>query len=382
MVDRFGVVGAGTMGVGIAQVAAMAGSDVVVFDMNPETLQKASVDLLATLNKLAAKGKISNEDAVAIFGRIHFSQSLGAMKECELVLEAIVENLDVKKTLFRELEAIVGDNTILATNTSSLSITAIAQSCKISDRVIGIHFFNPAPIMQLVEIIPASQTHDVIIQKVKKAIENWGKIVVLAKDSPGFVVNKIARPYYSEAIRMLDEGIGSCASIDHAMTFIGGFKMGPFTLMDLIGHDVNYAVTESVWKGFYYDTRYAPSATQKRMVEAGYLGKKSNKGFYTYENGAKLETELEADEQSDYVYKRILYMLINEAADTVFKHICTEEDADLAVRFGVNYPKGLLAWAEEIGYDEIVKFLDLLYNRYHEERYRVSPYLRDRTSLY
>jgi 3-hydroxybutyryl-CoA dehydrogenase len=382
MFSKIGVVGSGAMGTGIAQVASMAGCEVLLYDISSDNLQKAKSNLHSALTKLLDKGKIDAAILNAVLGRVLFTDNLSAFRECELVIEAIVENLDVKKSLFANLETIVPVTCIIASNTSSLSITAMASSLKNPNRFVGIHFFNPAPLMQLVEVVPALQTENSLITDLKKNIESWGKIVVEAKDSPGFIVNKVARPYYGEAIRIMEEGIASPQAIDHAMTTIGGFKMGPFTLMDFIGLDVNYAVTQSVWQSFFYDARYKPSFSQKRLVEAGYLGKKTGKGFYDYNELLPTFIPNEEDEaQMNYVFNRILCMLINEAADTVQVGICSEQDVELAMQYGTNYPKGLLAWAEELGYEEIIYTLDNLYDRYHEERYRVSPYLRDRVSL-
>lgn len=370
-----GIVGAGAMGAGIAQVAAMAGNEVRLFDTSSEAKNNALLKITESINKFVAKGQVSPEEGVAITGRIYLCEKLETFADCDVVIEAIIEDLGVKKTLFINLESVVSTDCILATNTSSLSVTSIASSLNRPERCIGVHFFNPPVLMKLVEVVPAIQTNSDITNQVKKMIESWGKTVVLAKDTPGFIVNKVARPFYSEAIRILEEGIADVVTIDQAMTE-NGFKMGPFTLMDFIGHDVNYRVTESVWKSFFYDSRYRPSFTQLRLLEAGYLGKKSGKGFYDYtiENTIK---QVEDTSLKNSIFLRIISMLINEAADTVWQQICSKDDVELAMKLGVNYPKGLLEWGSELGYQKIVDHLDDLHQTYGEERYRVCRYLRN-----
>ena len=371
------IIGSGTMGAGIAQVAAQVGNKVIVIDTNQIALDKASTTLQNTLAKLTVKGKITVEKSKEIAENILWSSNMPDLKNSDLVIEAIVENLEIKKKVFAELETIVSENCILATNTSSLSVTSVAAACKNSERVIGIHFFNPAPLMELVEIIPAIQTSDAICQKAQEIIQSWGKKTVLAKDTPGFIVNRIARPFYSEAIRIFEEGIASKETIDHAMRSVGGFKMGPFELMDMIGHDVNYIVTETVWTSFFYDPRYKPSFTQKRLLEAGWLGKKSGRGFYNYTENASKENSIEDDKILNYIFNRILIMLINEAVDAQYLNIASTTDIDIAMTKGVNYPKGLLQWANEIGLKNCQEQLDALYHIYHEDRYRCSVGLRN-----
>ncbi len=364
------------MGAGIAQVAAQAGNNVVVIDTNETVLNKAKHSLQNTLSKLTEKGKLSAEKAASIFSLISWELSINTLNESDLVIEAIVERLDIKQTLFAALEHIVSEQCILASNTSSLSVTSIASACNLPQRVIGIHFFNPAPVMELVEIVPALQTSQDIVTKSIAMIDSWNKKTVRTKDTPGFIVNRIARPFYSEAIRLYDEGVASIETIDHAMKVYGGFRMGPFELMDLIGHDVNYAVTETVWSSFYFDPRYTPSFTQKRLVEAKWFGRKSGRGFYDYADTAiKHEPELQAEVGKDICW-RVLVMLINEAANALFLHVASKEDIDLAMTKGVNYPKGLLHWADEKGIAACVEKLDALYEEYHEDRYRCSPLLR------
>ena len=373
-----GVIGAGAMGTGIAQVAATAGHEVRIYDTNELALSKSLTGLQKILNRQVEKGRMTDAEVVALIGRIYYINDLKSFAGSDLVIEAIVENMDVKKKVFREIEEITGPKTILATNTSSLSVTEIAASCTDPTKVLGIHFFNPAPLMKLVEIIPAVQTDNDLVHNVKQTIESWGKMAVIAKDTPGFIVNKVARPYYSEAIRIYEEGIADPATIDFAMTELGGFRMGPFALTDYIGHDVNYKVTESVWTAFYYDGRYKPAFAQKKLVEAGHLGRKSGKGWFDYTNNAE-KPQIDTDQEKGIkVLHRVLAMLVNEAADTVYLGICSEADVETAMTKGVNYPKGLLAWGKELGYEYVVQVLDELYNYYHEERYRVSPWLRQK----
>lgn len=382
MIEKVGIIGAGAMGRGIAQVAASAGCDVVLYDLDKGVLINAQESLQKILNRQVVKGRMTDQEVKGILGRIHTSNNLNSLVDSEIIIEAIVERMDIKKKVFNDLESLVSNTCIIASNTSSLSITELASSCSVPGRIIGIHFFNPAALMKLVEIIPCVHTSGETYDISKKCIDSWGKITVRAEDSPGFIVNKVARPFYSEALKIYEEKIADATTIDWAMTSLGGFKMGPFTLMDYIGHDVNYKVTSSVWEAFYYDDRYKPSFVQKRLVQAGLLGRKSGEGFYNYKEGVEEIKPNTNEAQGEYIKNRILYMLINEAADTVFKGICSSEDVEVAMKYGVNYPKGLLAWGEAIGYNEVVLSLDRLYDRYHEERYRVSPYLRDRVSIY
>ncbi|MEO1262543.1 MAG: 3-hydroxyacyl-CoA dehydrogenase NAD-binding domain-containing protein [Bacteroidota bacterium] len=373
---KIGVLGSGSMGSGIAQVAATAGHEVLLFDTDPEALDKAKNKLLKILNRLVEKGRMDDRTAKAVFSRIYFVDSMSDFAGAGLIVEAIIEDLGIKKSVFEQLEQITKGEAILATNTSSLSVAAIASACSRPGRVLGIHFFNPAPLMKLVEIVPAIQTEPAIVEECKGLIESWGKLVVLAKDTPGFIVNRVARPFYGEALRIYEEGIAEVATIDWAMKEIGGFRMGPFTLMDFIGNDVNYKVTESVFEAFYYDPRYKPAFTQKRLSEAGWLGRKSGRGYYDYSENA-VQPEPEKDQAlGDQIVRRIVAMLINEAADALYLHIASRDDIDIAMTKGVNYPKGLLKWADEIGIPTCVERMDALHQEYLEDRYRCSPLLR------
>ncbi len=369
---QIGVIGSGAMGAGIAQVAATVGHSVVVYDNNQAALDKAKSNLETTLKKLIEKQKLTEQSAKEISARIQFVNDLNQFKSCGLVIEAIIENLEIKQKLFLELETIVSDDCILASNTSSLSIASIASACKKPGRVIGIHFFNPAPLMPLVEIIPSLLTDDKIISESKKIIDSWGKVTVLTKDTPGFIVNRVARSYYGESIRIYEEGMADFATIDWAMKTFGGFKMGPFELMDFIGNDINFKVTESVWTQFFYEPRFKPSLTQKRLYEAKLFGKKSGRGYYNYVEGAVIPEPNKNEELGKYIFNRVISMLINEAVDSYYLKLASKEDLDLAMTKGVNYPKGLLKWADEIGLQNAYNTLDVLYELYNEERYRPS----------
>ena len=322
------------------------------------------------------KGRIDAEEKNRIQGLISYSTQLGDLAGSNLIIEAIVEDLAIKAKVFQQLEPLVNDDCIIATNTSSLSVAAIASSLNKPERCLGIHFFNPAPLMKLVEVVPAVQTHQHYTDLVVQAIKDWGKTVALAKDTPGFIVNRVARPFYGEALRILEEGIADVPTIDWAMKSLGGFRMGPFELMDFIGNDVNYTVTETVFAAFYYDPRYKPSFTQKRLSEAGYLGRKSGKGYYDYAEGAQNPSANEDATLGKTIVDRIVVMLINEAADALYLNIASAADIDSAMTKGVNYPKGLLAWADEKGIANCVQQLDDLYDIYREDRYRCSPLLR------
>ncbi len=373
---KIGVAGAGTMGSGIAQLAATFGHETFLYDAYPQALQKAAENHKNILTRLEEKGKLSEEEKNQILKRIHYSDNIEDFHGCGLIIEAIVENTELKQDLFRKLESLIDKNTILATNTSSLSVTSIGGTLKHQERFLGLHFFNPAPLMPLVEIIPSIATHQKYLKQAKDIVESWGKTTVIAKDTPGFIVNKVARPFYGEALRIYEEGLATFAEIDQSMKKLGGFKMGPFELMDFIGNDINYKVTESVFEAFYFDPRYKPSFTQKRMVEAGRLGRKTGIGYYDYSKPDALEV-IEKAIPKQFVFERILFMLINEAADTLFWNIASAKDIDIAVTKGVNYPKGLLSWADSLGLEKIRDGLDQLYDKYREDRYRCCPLIRE-----
>lgn len=280
-----GVIGAGTMGAGIAQVAAKAGHDVLLYDAFEGAAQKGLAGVDKGLSRLVERNKMSRDDKEALLGRIRCVDALEDLSPSGLVIEVIVENLDIKQKVFAELEEICGDDTILATNTSSISITSIAAKLKRPERLVGMHFFNPAPIMKLVEVVSGLATSPKIAKTIYETAQTWGKQAVFARSTPGFIVNRVARPFYGEALRILQEGACDVATIDGVMREAGGFRMGPFELMDLIGHDVNFAVTKSVFAAYFNDQRFLPSLIQQELVEAGRLGRKSSMGFYDYREG-------------------------------------------------------------------------------------------------
>lgn len=380
MIKKVGIIGSGTMGSGIAQVAATAGCTVKIYDTQQAALDKSKAALEKILTRLVVKGRIDENEKSRIQNNISHVNNLKDLGDSNLTIEAIVENLDIKKKVFSELETYVSDDCIIASNTSSLSIASIASSLQKPERCVGIHFFNPAPLMKLVEVIPAIQTSTAVLEKATQTISNWKKVVAVAKDTPGFIVNRVARPFYGEALRIYEEGIADFETIDNAMKTVGKFRMGPFELMDFIGNDVNYTVTETVFTAFYFDPRYKPAFTQKRFAEAGYLGRKSGRGYYQYDENNRIISEateqVENTEQATQIFERILVLLINEAADALFLNIASAEDIDNAMTKGVNYPKGLLAWADEKGIAWCVDKLDAMYHEYHEDRYRCSPLLR------
>lgn len=373
---NIGIIGAGTMGIGIAQVAATNGCKVWVYDANAKQVETATVGLEKTLTKLVDKQKISAEKMTEILANISIATELKDFKDCELIIEAIIENKEIKTKVFAELENYVSESCILSSNTSSISITSLGAELKKPERFIGIHFFNPAPLMPLVEVIPSLLTEKTLAKKIYNLMKEWGKTPVIAKDIPGFIVNRIARPYYGEGLRIVEENIATPEQVDDAMKTLGNFKMGPFELMDLIGVDVNFAVTTTVYKDYFYDPKYKPSLLQQRMSEAKLHGRKTGKGFYDYSEGAEKSVAQKDDALYQQIFLRIISMLINEAVEAKRLGVANDEDIELAMQKGVNYPKGLLSWGKEIGYAKISETLQNLYDEYQEERYRQSPLLK------
>jgi len=373
-----GVLGAGVMGSGIAQVAAVAGHRVILQDIDEAAIGRARAGIDKGLSRETEKRRLTPSAAEAARGRIQYvvSGEPSGLAPCRLVIEAMVERLEPKRESFAALERVVVPEAVLATNTSALSITRIAAACHRPERVLGLHFFNPAPVMPLVEVVPGHATPRTLVDDARALVQGWGKTAVVAADTPGFIVNRVARPFYGEALRILEEGIADSPTIDWAMRTLGGFKMGPFELMDLIGNDVNLAVTTAVFEGFFFDPRYKPALTQRRLVDADLLGRKTGRGYYDYRDGAVRPLPREDQDLGRSILDRILAMLINEAVDAVFWGVATPGDIDIAMVKGVNYPKGLIQWAEELGYRACLERLEALQAEYGEDRYRPSPLLR------
>ena len=372
MSQLISVIGAGTMGSGIAQVAASNGCQVTIVDSSQPALENSKSKLKSILNRLVEKGKINEEQSKSILARIHWTTKMDEISNSNMVIEAIVENLEIKQNLFSEMESLVSDICILATNTSSLSVSKIASVCKLKSRIMGVHFFNPVPLMKLVEVIPTEETDKKLLSEVKSSLEGWGKSVVTAKDTPGFIVNRVARPFYSEALKIYEEGLADFATIDWAMKEFGGFRMGPFELMDYIGNDVNYSATKAVYDGTNHDPRYKPSPIQKKLMDEGLLGRKSGKGYFDYSENAVNPEPNKNEKLGQQIFNRILAMLINAAVDTLNGGIATREDIDTAMTTGVNYPRGLLKWADEIGIEKVLKLLQVLQSNSNDNRYQPS----------
>ncbi len=392
------------MGAGIAQLAAQQGFEVLLYDIKDEFVQRGVSNIRSALQGRVDKGKLSQEEMEGIVGRISTTTTRDDAASADFVIEAAPEDLALKREIFSTLARLSSPGTVLASNTSSLSITSIAAASERPESVVGMHFFNPAPVMPLVEVIAGARTSAVVSQAVAQLARDLGKTPVLAADSPGFIVNRVARPFYGESLKMLGEGFAGVAQIDSAMRS-AGFRMGPFELMDLIGIDINFAVTRSVYEAFFGEPRYRPHPIQQRMVEGGTLGRKSGRGFYSYENGDKgdpIPSQLTnipqkrtigfipADVASDFanragieveneveaeVFARVLAMIVNEASFALGEGVASVRDIDIAMRLGTNYPKGPLRWADEIGLDIVSSVLNSLRESLGEERYRPSPLL-------
>lgn len=392
-----GIIGTGTMGAGIAQVAALAGWTAELLDVSEEVAAGAVAGIRRQLDRLAEKGKLTPAARDAAAARLVVAGGPKALAGCELVIEAVVEKLDVKCRVFRELRAYLPPDAILATNTSSLSVSAIGQGCGAPQMTVGMHFFNPVPLMPLVEIIAGERTAAAVVRRAAEVARLWGKTVVQAKDTPGFIVNRVARGYYLESMRMLDEGIAGVDEIDRTMRTLGGFRMGPFELVDMIGIDVNYAVSVSVYEQLGRPARLAPLALQKRLLDEGRLGRKTKRGFYLYgEEGAAPLPAVAVNRRSfhvpptvyefvrrfnekaakevgsateQYMYARVLAAIMNEAALLADEGGATAEDIDTAMKLATNYPRGPLEWAQQTGRHTVAGLLRALNESVEDGRF-------------
>lgn len=393
------------MGAGIAQVAAGHGCQVRLIDVRSEILEQAMKGITSRLDRSVTKGRISRKDRNAVLSRISLRCELTNLDDVQLAIEAVIEDLQVKKDVFQALEEATPQDAVLATNTSSLPVSEIASAVKRPGRVVGIHFFNPAPVMPLVEIIAAKQSDQASLDLVTSTAKAWGKVPVRAKDTPGFIVNRVARGFYLESLRMLGEGLADVATIDAAMRTLGRFRMGPFQLMDLVGLDVNYAVSCSVWEQSGRPARFTPHHIQRELVDQNRLGRKSRRGFYRYESDPPVvnveyptrpldlpvevsqavtsfvepaalcdaDTLGQASAQDRYVFARVLATIMNEAALALDEEVASAADIDTAMQHGTNYPKGPLAWAEQVGYTNVGRLLLTLNNDATDRRFGPAP---------
>ncbi|NLG20732.1 MAG: 3-hydroxyacyl-CoA dehydrogenase [Actinomycetales bacterium] len=382
------VVGAGAMGSGIAQVAAQAGHEVHLVDAAPGAAATAREKLSTTLARLVEKGRLTAEESDGILERIVIGPAadgdLKALPPVGLAIEAVVENLGVKHDIFDTLADAHDDSTVLATNTSSLDVNAIAANLRAPERVIGLHFFNPPPLMKLVEVVRTTQSSGDVLTDAMELMRAWGKTPVMCTSTPGFIVNRVARPFYGEAQRMVQDGVADPATLDLALREHGGFRMGPFELTDLIGQDVNLAVGTSVWLQTDRDPRYEPVDAQRQLVEQGRLGRKSGRGWFEYdESGQPLDVAPDEGRVRELVggpvetdpVARTIARLVNEGVDLVRRGEACAEDVDTAMKLGTNYPKGPHEWLAEIGSATIVEQLRALDAAFPGGRYRVSPAL-------
>lgn len=370
-----GVVGSGTMGAGIAQVAAVAGSSVVLYDVRQDLADGAKARIVAALRKLAHGGKLDSGAAEAACAAITPSATLADLAPAGLVVEAIPEKLELKRALFADLGRLCSPNAILATNTSSLSVSSIASGIPSPERIAGMHFFNPASVLPLVEVIRGAASSEATVDRLVDVARAWGKTPIRVRDTPGFVVNRVARPYYLEAFRMLEQGVAPIETIDAALEG-AGFRMGPGRLLDLIGMDVNWDVSCSVYAAFDRAPRFEPNPLQKRMIDEGRLGRKSGRGFYDYADGTtrpaaspEVPTSL-----AEAIVLRTVGCIVNEAACALGDGIASAADIDVAMKLGTNYPKGPLAWGLELGPARLVEVLRAL-GRDNPERYPIAPRL-------
>jgi 3-hydroxybutyryl-CoA dehydrogenase len=389
-VERVGVVGAGTMGAGIAQIAALGGYETRLHDPAPAALETGIERLRSALAKGATKGIWSERDADEASGRVGAATGLGDLGECDLVVEAAPEDLMLKRELFAALADACGPRAILASNTSSLPVTAIAADVPGPERVVGMHFFNPPALMKLVEVVATADSSAAALEATTEVGRRMGRTPISAKDSPGFIANRLARPFSLESLRMLAENVADAATIDRVVRLGGGFRMGPFELIDLIGLDVNLSVARSFYSQGGEPERWRPSAIQERMVGEGLLGRKGGRGFYEYGDGPHREPDpdlridaptldpaelTKIDPAAEAVLPRLFAQIANEAAFAIEEDVGSPADMDTAMRLGFNWPHGPLELTELIGRERAARLLEELHQQ-HGEAYRPAPRLR------
>jgi 3-hydroxybutyryl-CoA dehydrogenase len=373
-VDRLGVVGAGTMGAGIAGLAARCGVDVTLFDIGPQPLGAGVQRIDRSLDRALQRGDLTEDAAADARCRLRPTTDLADLGPCGVIVEAAPERADLKGRLLADLAELAPD-AVLASYTSSIPFADLAQRSGVPDRVVGLHFFNPPAAMRLVELVATAQSaHDALV-RARAVAEALGKEVVLVSDGPGFLVNRCARPYYLEALRIVEDGVASIPAVDRACVEDGGFPLGPFELMDLIGIDVSLAVTQSMWEQSYGEPRWRPSPLQVRMARGGRLGRKTGGGFYA--DGATWSSEPPPSaEERGALLERIVAQLVNEAVFAQADGVASAPDIDRSMVIGLNHPRGPFAWAQRIGQARVVATLDALWEREHDARYRVAPALR------
>ena len=389
-VSRVGVIGAGTMGRGIAQLAALGGYETVLYDIAPDLVDAGAEGLRAALDKGAERGRWSVDEAKAAAARVETATELGGLRECGLIVEAAPEKLELKREIFIALAEALGPEPVFASNTSSLRVSEIAAGVPQPERVVGMHFFNPPALMKLVEVVAAERSSEAALAAATEVAERMGRTPIRAKDSPGFVANRLARPFSLESLRMLGDGVADAATIDRAVRLGGGFRMGPFELLDLIGLDVNLEIARSFFRQGGEPERWRPSPVQEELVAAGRFGRKSGHGYYEYGEGHEREPDpdlridaptldpeqlAKVDPAAEPILTRLFAQIANEAAFAREEEIASDEDMETAMRLGFNWPLGPLAIAELIGPRRAVELLDRLATT-HGEAYRTAPRLR------
>lgn len=380
-----GICGAGTMGSGIAQVCLQAGHEVVLYDVDQAAIERGRGRIADGLARLVAEGRLAQPDAERMIGSLRNAHTLDAVAaDAEVVIEAALEELALKRTIFRALGSSAGGQTLLATNTSALPVADIAEASGVPERVLGLHFFNPAPVMPLIEVVITDRTAARTADLAVRFAEGLGKTPVICRDAPGFIVNRVNRPFTLEALRMLEAGEAGVEQIDSAIT-AAGYPMGPLALMDLVGIDVNYAVAQALWQAFDGAVRFAPSPIQQRLLAVGRIGRKSGEGFYRYEGGRRLGLSERLAEAgvaapmsgglpADEIVARIELAIINEAYHAAGDGVAEASDIDRALKLGANHPHGPFERAGRLGLREVIDSLSRL-EALHGERFRVAPAL-------